>query len=147
MFRKNKMTHTRVNQRDAHPTLKFQWIRRCKLYNLAPRVIPLHTNNLARMVQPNLTHGWRKVRRINRRGPKIVRRNWYAALHHRPTPDTSQTSLYMRHTYKGAHRFGGNPEEGPVVVAVGSFGDGDAADSHGVGSSARRCDLVCVSGT
>jgi hypothetical protein len=137
-----KTKHTTLIQREAHPTLKFQGICRRKLYNLASRVIPLHTNNLARMVQPNLTHRWRKVRRIDRRRPKIVRRNWYAALHRRPALENeSNESICVTQQAQRAgmaHRFGGNVEEGPVAVAVGSSGDGDTADSHGVGSSARR---------
>ena len=96
-------------------------------------------NNLRQLVQPNLTHVWRQVRRIDRQRHKIV-----GALRFIIDLYSTVRLMSLCSTKASmAHRFGGNVE-GPVAITVGSSGDGKTPDSHGVGSSTRRRECACV---
>jgi hypothetical protein len=122
----------------TYASLKLRGIRRGKLHNLASGIVPFHTNDLPRMVHANLSHRWRKVRRVLRRRSKIVRRHRHTALRRRPVKwgdPKFGLPLFLAFSRAEAeeittHGFGTNVDS-PITTCPSDVGDGP--DSHGRG--------------
>lgn len=96
-----KLREKKVN---AHTTLELQRISRRKLYNLAPGVIPFHSNDLSRVVHPNASHRWHREHRIAKR-PEPVRRNRHAAALRLPvTAHKSELRVCLKKGQPGKQR-------------------------------------------
>jgi hypothetical protein len=89
---------------NAYTTVKLHRISRRKLYNLAPSVIPFHSNDLSRVVHPNTSHRWYREHRIASR-PKPVRRNRHAAALRLPvTAHESELRVCLKKGQPGKQR-------------------------------------------
>lgn len=67
----------RNRKHETHPPFQFQRIDRRKLYQLTTRIVSLDSQHLPGMMYPNLSYGGRAIRRVRRRGSKIIRRLGY----------------------------------------------------------------------